>query len=104
MSQDAALLLSPSPRGIWTAFQTRCWLRLLEDAPKMRTEKNKRAALELLVDCFPFLEREEDKEKTVDMVYDCCEPDVTIEVRASCSGYARSSYCDVLLAGPQAGL
>ena len=91
ISQDAALLLSPSPRGTWTAFQNRCWLRLLEDAPKMRTEANMRAAFQVLVDCFPFLEKEEDKEKTVDMVYDCCEPDVTFEVRASCSGHAQSS-------------
>lgn len=74
-------LLSKNVAGVWTDSQYDCWKALSRDIHFEANLEDKEKALNLLVDTFHYLDKAEDQERVVDLIYNCCEPDVNLEVR-----------------------
>jgi hypothetical protein len=78
--RDAKLLIRNEQIQAWDDSQLRCWRKLLVHVAHIKEHGTELAALDLLVDCYPHLREKDDREKLVDLVYDYCESDITLDV------------------------
>lgn len=65
----------------WDKTHIRNWRRLLKDVRYMKKPDDKVTAINTLIDSFHRLNLAKDQEDLIDLIYDYCEPDVSLEVR-----------------------
>jgi len=65
----------------WDQSQIFNWRKLLKDVQFMKKPDEKVTAINTLIDSFHRLNLGKDQEDLIDLIYDYCEPDVSLEVR-----------------------